>query len=86
MNFYDFFNKTILDNYEIYYEPLHNIRNTVPSKYDYSRVLHIIKKNPDHAERYAKYVMCKRWPDAEHIIKRSIMWVEEYETAFGIEL
>jgi hypothetical protein len=76
INFYDL-HKQELDLNNEYREDVYNIRH-MDSLYDYSKVLHIIRRDIRSAVLYAQYVKQGRYLDAEQTIMTSPMYAYLY--------
>jgi hypothetical protein len=70
INFYNYYNKTGLDNEEEYSQLIEML--DINEYWDVLKpVEHIIKRNSAYAFRYARDVLKERWPEVEPVIMKS---------------
>jgi hypothetical protein len=72
INFYNYFNKHSLDKFDDYNEALYEVSYLFlcRPKYDFTPILHIIRKNPRIAYQYTCLVIKDRWLEAEPYIMK----------------
>ena len=85
MNFYEYFNRKCLDLYDKYFDGICQLYQGMDPKYNWSKVMHILKKDPFSAYSYAAMVNRRRWREAEKVIQMNQEIWNDYKWYFRIE-
>ena len=86
INFYLFYRYgTILDLHDQYNFKLRKLQNCICPIYDWTKIIHIIKKSPQLSYEYSVMIIKCRWFEAEACIcTDEVIW-EEYKWYFNLQ-
>lgn len=84
INFYEYYNRNILDLYDIYNEGICKLYTGMDPKYNWTKMMYIIKTDLYSAYTYAISIKLKRWREVEKCIRTNVNVWEDYKWYFKV--
>ncbi len=85
INFYNYYNRVDLDFHRLYFLDICELYRGINPKYNWSKIMHIIKTDPFNAYSYAVFVRRRRWRKVEKCIQTNDKVWGEYKWYFKVK-